>query len=60
MPKYIHTVKFYIDFVGDYGTVEIESDEPDIDTLELYNMALDHFQPEAEIIDTEEIEDEEE
>lgn len=60
MPKYIHTVRFEIAFVGDYGTVEIETDEPDIDPAELYDMALEHFQPDAVIIDTEEIEDEEE
>jgi hypothetical protein len=53
MPKYIHTVKFHIDFVGDYGTVDIESDEDEIGPHDLYEMALEHFQPDAEVIDTE-------
>lgn len=55
MPTYV--IKFSIDFCGDYGTAEIVADE-EPDTHELWEMALDHFQPEAEVIEV--IDDEEE
>ena len=57
MPRYIHTVTFECAFVGDYGSVEVETDDPDIDPRELYEMALEHFQPDACVTDTEEIDD---
>ena len=54
MPTYV--IKFSIDFCGDYGTAEIVADE-EPDSHELWEMALDHFQPEAEVIEV--IDDEE-
>lgn len=51
-----YTVKFSIDFCGDYGTKEVIAyEEPDMH--ELWDMALEHFQPEAEVIDEEELEE---
>jgi hypothetical protein len=52
-----YTIKFTCDFVGDFGTTEVvDYEEPD--EHELFDMALEHFQPFAEVIDEEEIEDE--
>lgn len=57
MNKKRYTIKFTCDFVGDYGTTEVDAyEEPD--EHELFDMALEHFQPFAEVIDEEEIEDE--
>ena len=54
MPKYV--IKFSCNFVGDFGYDEIEADE-EPDGFELYELAVEHFMPEAEgneVIDDEE------
>ena len=55
MATYI--IKFTCNFLGDYGYDEVEATEPP-DGFELYERAVEHFMPEAEIIEV--IDDEEE
>ena len=48
MATYI--IKFSCNFLGDYGYTAFEGTEPP-DEMELWDMAVDHFGPEAEIIE---------
>jgi hypothetical protein len=57
MATYI--IKFTCNFLGDYGYDEIEATEPP-DDVELYERAVEHFMPEAEIIEVVDDDDEEE
>jgi hypothetical protein len=57
MPKYL--IKFGCNFLGDYGYEVVEADEPP-DEFELYELAVEHFMPEAEIIEVEDDDEEEE
>lgn len=45
-----YTVKFTCKYVGVEGYEEIEAHEPP-DDFELYELAVDHFELEAEIIE---------
>lgn len=54
-----YTVKFTCKYVGVEGYEEIEAHEPP-DEFELYELAVDHFELEAEIIEVEDDDEEEE
>lgn len=53
-----YTVKFTCKYVGVEGYEEIEAHEPP-DDFELYELAVDHFELEAEIIEVTDDEEEE-